>query len=158
MFFQPQSRTKYEWRLIVYIEANKSPLKIILRGYGFLPELEIIDDKIYFEPTIPYSITNVKYFKIINRSQFPVEICFTDVDTKLKEEAVIIKTLLNYYNVKKLFIPPRHVGAPLPPSLVETYEDIKEQLKVILKTKIKHEYMNMMKKSSVEDRSAYDDL
>lgn len=81
IYFEPHYDEFLTGDLIITVDGNFRETVIPLKGIGMEPYLEINEDKIVFDPNIPYSDDNHKYVTIKNSSKFPVEFFFPDFDS-----------------------------------------------------------------------------
>jgi hypothetical protein len=80
VYFEPQYDDFLNADLTITVDGNIRETVIQLKGIGMEPFLELSEEKIVFDPNIPYSTDNEKYVTIRNASKFPVEFFFPDFD------------------------------------------------------------------------------
>lgn len=81
VYFEPQTDEHLTATLSIRVDGNHRVMQVLLKGIGMEPLLEVIEEKITFDSTIPYSNNNQKFVIIRNASKFPVEYYFPDFDS-----------------------------------------------------------------------------
>ncbi|XP_076283504.1 uncharacterized protein LOC143210498 [Lasioglossum baleicum] len=115
-------------KLNVHVKMSLETATVVLTGRGTEKTLSIAEPVIQFLPAVPYTHVQDAVFAIENTSDYPVEFFWHHIDRSFQTDDQVINTLLDYYGIQEILLPPRKPGEPLPADLIKFYQDLVDEM------------------------------
>ncbi|KYQ52600.1 Hydrocephalus-inducing protein [Trachymyrmex zeteki] len=131
VYFKPRKTCRMEANLKIIVKMGLETQVVTLLGHGIEYKLRISDLDISFPPTMLFTEVLEKTFTIENTCNYPVEFFWHHLDNLFLEEERIAEALTRYYGVKEILLPPRKLGERMPLSLMEFYNSLKNDDKLL---------------------------
>ncbi|XP_076659704.1 hydrocephalus-inducing protein homolog [Halictus rubicundus] len=128
IYFRPRKACYAEMKLNVLVKMSSETPTVVLTGRCIEKTLSIAEPVIRFLPVVPYTHVQDAVFAIENASDYPVELFWHHIDRSFQIDDQVINTLLDYYGVEEILLPPREPGEPLPANLIKFYNDLGDEM------------------------------
>ncbi|XP_060779913.1 hydrocephalus-inducing protein homolog [Neoarius graeffei] len=125
--FSPAEGRPYRERLVIAVAQSTQKILLLAQGQGLEPKLEFSTSEIELGPVLPYSNGEEVEVLVCNPCPFPIEFYSLDFDRQYLEEERILRLMKGYDAHNRLLLPPRAPGEPLPPDLLDYYQEHRSQ-------------------------------
>ncbi|XP_078052175.1 hydrocephalus-inducing protein homolog [Augochlora pura] len=115
-------------KLAVLVRMGLETPTVVLTGRGIEKSLTIDEPVIQFLPVVPYTCAQDAAFAIGNASDYPVEFFWHHINRTFHMDDQVVNTLLDYYGVEEILLPPSKPGDPLPADLIKFYNDLVDEM------------------------------
>ncbi|XP_076237948.1 hydrocephalus-inducing protein-like [Calliopsis andreniformis] len=111
-------------KLEISVKMGLETQVVSLTAYGIEPKLNIVEPTVRFPAVVPFTEIQEEIFTVENASDYPIELFWRHLDDRFQIEDRVVDSLLRYYQVNEILLPPRKPGDPMPSSFVEFYNDL----------------------------------
>jgi hydrocephalus-inducing protein len=117
--FVPTEQMKYDFGMPMLVDGVAEPDPYALTGRGMEPTLEFGSAIINMGPLLPYGNSADAMFTVTNKSSVDVEFFSLEYDKQYLKEEEILRLVDTYDSKRRICLPPRPAGAPLPAEMLK---------------------------------------